>query len=148
MNLMTFLNRGAAHAPDPAVAQAAALAKAAETARANWLNALLVDQTRAWMNVGSADRDTINGMTTMLLLAGFAAAYDSGDIETPDIRVIRGAISAADQCVHQRGGVISAADAQAFTSAAERAVTITRAASVDAILHASTKAQDLLGMLA
>ena len=61
MNLLALLNRGAAHAPKPP-AYPPSVVKAAEQARAQWLNALLVDQTRAWMDLGAEQPDVLSGL--------------------------------------------------------------------------------------
>ena len=94
MNLMSFLQRGTKHAPvapDPVTA-------AAEKTRAIWRNALLVDQLRAWSNIGSSEPGALNGLATLLTLAGFALAYDKPNADSPVVRIIRGGLSAARQC--------------------------------------------------
>ena len=55
--------------------------------------------------------------------------------DTPDLSIIRGAISTAAQCV-RAGGVINLAEAKAFSSAAIRAENIIKNCTVDAIVHA------------
>lgn len=145
MNLFTMLNRGAAHAPSDTQRQQAKITVAAETARKQWLNALLVDQTRAWMSIGQQEAGVLAGLTTMLTIAGFVHVYDVKNIDTPDLRIIRGAVSAATQCM-EAGGCVSLADAQAFSSAAKRADAIIKAASVEAIIHASQAIRDTVGL--
>lgn len=141
MNLQAFLARGAAHAPkrvDPVV-------KAAEATRAKWLDALMADETRAWLGIGEADRGIVEGLTTMLAIAGFAHVYDTRDADTPDIRVIRGAISAAGQCV-RAGSVIGINEARAFSSAATRARRIIETATVGGIIQAATQIRQTVGL--
>jgi hypothetical protein len=141
MNLQAFLSRGAAHAPK----QVDPVTKAAEDTRVRWLDALMADETRAWMGIGEADRGVVEGLTTMLAIAGFAHVYDTRNADTPDIRIIRGAISAAEQCM-KRGGVVQVEDARAFSSAATRARAIIESASVDAIIHAATQIRATVGL--
>ena len=145
MNLFALLKRGAAHAPSDGMRAAARITKAAEETRAKWLNALLVDQTRAWMSVGERDDAVIEGMTTMLAIAGFAHVYDSRDIDSLDVRVIRGAISAATNAINS-GGLVSIEDARAFSAAATRATSIIQACSVEAIIHAATTIRETVGL--
>lgn len=145
MNLMNFLKRGASHAPSEAARQQALIDKAAEDTRAKWLDALMADETRAWMGIGEVDKGVIEGMTTMLAIAGFAHVYDARRADTPDLRIIRGAISAGHQCM-QRGCLVELADAQAFSSASERARGIIKVASVDAIIHAAQTIRETVGL--
>jgi hypothetical protein len=141
MNLSAFLARGAAYAP-PSVDP---VAVACEATRAQWLNALLVDQTRAWMAIGEADEDTLTGMTTMLAIAGMADVFDSRSADTPALRVIRGAISASDQC-KQRGCVVRVEDARAWSAAAERAVGIIQHCTHGAIQSAAIGIRKAVGL--
>jgi len=145
MNLMDFYSRGARHAPTDADRRRAKVTLAAETTRKQWLNALMVDETRTWMGVGEADRGAIEGMVTMLAIAGFAHAYDAHDADTVDLRIIRGAISAADQCMRM-GAFITGAEAKAFSSAAGRARAILETASVDGIVRAAAAIRETVGL--
>lgn len=145
MNLMNFYARGASHAPTDADRRRAKITTAAEATRKQWLNALMVDETRAWMAIGEADQGAIEGMTTMLAIAGFAHAYDKRDADTVELRIIRGAISAADQCM-RAGGVVGQADAQAFSSAAGRARQILTECTVDGIVRAATAIRETVGL--
>ena len=81
----------------------------------------------------------------MLTIAGFVHVYDAKKDDTPDLRVIRGAISAATQCV-KSGGRISVDDARAFTSACDRATAAVRSATVPAILHAAMSMRQVVGL--
>lgn len=144
---MAFLNKGAKHAPSDADRRQAAIDKAAEASRAQWLNALLVDELRAWEQVGDRDPGVIRSMSSMLTLAGFVHVFDTMNADTPDIRIIRGAISAAAQCA-ERGGKVSLNDARAFSAACERATAIVRSGSVPAIVHAAQSMRELVGLRA
>lgn len=144
MNLMSFLGRGAAMAPKPP-AHSRELLRATEAARRQWLNALLVDQTRAWMSLGERQPDLLNAMAAMLTIAGMVHTYDARRADTPDMRVIRGAISAATQCA-AAGGLITAAEAGAFRAACDRATAIVEAGSVDAIIHAASEIRKTVGL--
>lgn len=145
MNLFALLNRGAAHAPSDEDRALAAIKKAAEATREKWLDAIMVDQTRAWMGIGESDQGIIDGMTTMLAIAGFAHVYDAHSVDTPDLRVIRGAISTATQCA-RNGSRVTVEDARAFSSAADRALAIIKGASVEAIIHAAETIRETVGL--
>lgn len=145
MNLTAFLNRGARHAPSDAERQQAAINKAAEESREKWLDAIMVDQIRAWDTVGKHEPGVLEGMATMLTLAVFVHVYDANTDDTPDLRIIRGAISAATQCA-KAGGVVSVDDARAFSSACARAMDAIRAGSVPAIIHAATSIRAVVGV--
>ena len=145
MNLAAFFKRGAAHAPSEAERAAARITKAAEETRKKWLNALLVDQTRAWMSVGGHDDEVIEGMAAMLTIAGFAHVYDCHDIENSDVRIIRGAVSAATNAINA-GGLVSVDDARAFSAAATRAKAIIETCSVEAIIHAAQTIRETVGL--
>ena len=149
MNLFSFLQRGADHAgflhrraTDDRDAE---VVKAAEATRAQWLSALLTDQTRAWMSLGEADRDVLQATAIMLTIAGFCSVYETKDPETADIRILRGAISAATQC-SAAGAFVALSDARAFSAAADRAAAIIGAASVPAICHAAEAIRLAVGM--
>lgn len=134
MNLFAMIARGAAHAPKPQLP--AAVVRAAEASRAQWLNALLVDETRAWMDLGEAQREVLSGLVTLLTLAGFLLVHDTRDADSADLRVIRGGISTADGC-GQAGNVIREADARALSAAVGRARSVIMAGTVPGIIHAA-----------
>lgn len=140
-----MLNRGAAHAPSEADRRQARIATASETARRQWRNALLVDQTRAWMSIGENEAGVLSAMVTMLTIAGFAHVHDVRNTDTTDLRIIRGAISAATQCL-QAGGTVTVADARAFSAAAARADAILETASIGAIAHAAEAIRETVGL--
>lgn len=144
MNLFALLSRGAAHAPAKPRHTNAQI-RAAEAARAMWLDALMVDETRAWLSLGEEQPEVLTAMATMLTLAGFVHAFDSRSVDTPDLRVIRGAISAATQCA-EAGSVLTADNVRAFASACSRAEKIIRAGSVDAIIHAAVQIREAVGL--
>ncbi len=145
MNFMDFIKRGAAHAPTDAQRARAKIVKAAEAAREKWLDALIADQVRAWMSIGDKDPGVIDGLVTMLAIAGFAHGFDTGLSDTPDMRVIRGAMSAAAQCA-ESGCRITDDASRAFSSAARRADAIVRTCSIDAIIFASQKIREAVGV--
>lgn len=120
-------------------------AEALERARAQWLNALLVDQTRAWLSLGEEDRGVLTGLCTVLAMAGMVHTYETRTVETVELRIIRGAISAAEQAGNA-GSVITVDTANAFRSACMHAEAILRAASHAAIAHAALAMRRELGM--
>jgi hypothetical protein len=138
MNLMKFLGRGIARTGGTQVDQMA------EAQRAKWIDALLVDQTRAWMHLGESDRHAVVGLQAPLTLAIMCHLHRRGNRSSdPEIRMIRGALSAVDQCV-AAGSVITAQHAQAFSVAAGRAKEIFQRASTAAIVHAAVQLQALV----
>ena len=126
MNLMRFLDSGIDR-----IKQSES-DRAAERLRRDWMSALLADETRAWMNLGQVDRGALRGVLGLLALAGFCHLHDGHDQDAPAMRVIRGAISAGEQCGHA-GSVITREAAQAFAAAASRAREIFSTASLGAI---------------
>lgn len=133
MNLMAFLGKGTSYADNEAARRRNA---ALESARAKWINALTVDQTRAWLSLGESQPEALNGLVVLLTLAGMAKVYDCRADDIPDIRVIRGALSTAQQCA--RSEYMMTADvAQALATATDRAIAILRQCSPKAIEHAA-----------
>jgi hypothetical protein len=126
MNLMNFLHGGIERM------KASESDRMAERQRKEWMSALLADETRAWMNLGRVDRAALRGVLGLLALAGFCHLHDGHDQDAPDMRVIRGAISAGEQC-GLAGSVITREAAQAFAVAASRAREIFQTASLAAI---------------
>lgn len=145
MNLFALLNRGAAHAPTDAQRQRAKEHAAAEDARAKWLLALEHDRLRAWMNIGEKDAGLVRALVAMLSLAGMVHVHHKRDTDTPTLRIIRGAISAATQCA-ETGCVVSLADAKAWGAAIERAIEVVKAAPVESIIHAAVSLRRGVGM--
>jgi len=144
MNLFALLNRGASYAP-PRPRHPAAVVKAVEKTRRQWLNSLLVDQSRAWLELGSDAREVLTGLVVSLTLGGFVVVYETRDVDAPDLRVIRGAISAAEQCANG-GCIMTPEHAMALCVAAQRASAAIRSASVDAIIHAAESIRLQVGL--
>lgn len=143
MNLFTLLNRGAALAPKPK--PPTAQVRAAEKARAEWCNGLLVDATRAWLDVGEAQPHVLNGLAILLSLAGFVHAHESGE-RTPEFDSIQKAMAAAKRCALS-GDIVTADEAHAFGEAAQHAQAIIRAGSVEAIIHAAVAIRQTAGVV-
>ena len=142
MNLFALLKVGASYAKTDKQRQSEREENAAELARAKWLRALVSDQTRAWMNIGEKDAGLLQAFVVLMTIAGFVFAFNGSSVDDPDIRVIRGSVSAASQC-SSSGCVISVDDARAFSSASQRAEKIIKAASVEAIISASISINEL-----
>ena len=142
MNLFELLKIGQAHAKSDAERKQQKRVDAAELTRAAWLRALVSDQTRAWMNIGEKDAGLLQAFVVLMTIAGFVFAFNGSSVDDPDIRVIRGSVSAASQC-SSSGCVISVDDARAFSSASQRAEKIIKAASVEAIISASISINEL-----
>lgn len=146
MDLFDFINVGIRNTAHVMRDREAAQEKAAlEEARQDWIDALYADETRAWLDLGEKGHGTLNGMTTLLVLACMAHIFDTRSADTPETRIIRGAISAAEQCA-KAGGVMTAADAGAFSSAAERARGILKTCTLDAIRSAALGLRDAVGL--
>ena len=141
MNICNLWAMGSAYAPSDSDRRQERINKAAEQSRKQWLDALLVDQTRAWMSIGERNIEVLNAFAVVLTLAGFVHVHDKRTADTPELSIIRGAISAAAQCV-KAGGVITVADARAFSSAAQRAERIIKSGTVSAIVHACQSMQE------
>lgn len=107
-------------------------------ARALWISSLLADETRSWMHVSEKDRGSLVGLISVLTLAGVAKSHDDGgSFDSVEVRVIRGAISAATQCADSADCVISADDARAFSAASNHARQIIATCSDEAIAQSA-----------
>ena len=140
MNLFALLQRGQSHAPSDADRQKAKISAEAEKTRVVWLQKLEHDKLRAWINIGESDGELLNGMAVMLTLAGFAHVHSVRNIDTPDVRIIRGAISAATQCAVS-GCMVTLDLVRGWTVAIDRAIEIVKYAPVESIIHASIEMQ-------
>lgn len=136
MNIFSLMNRGIANSGLEARKQEA-FSREMEAARAKWLDSLMVDETRAWMSIGEQSREILQGLSVLLVLAGLCQATDKMHVNTVENRVIRGAISSAQQCARE-GCRITAQHAQAFSSAAAMARKIFETCSHTAMAQAAT----------
>ena len=143
MNLMAFLQRGVGQTE--AQRRQAELDAAAEATRTHWLRSLEHDRLRAWMNVGEDDSGLIQGMATMLTIAGMVHVHAEGRTDTPTLRIFRGAISAATQCA-ESGCVVTADYARAWSAAVDRAIEVVKAAKPASIIHASVEIRKTVGL--
>ncbi len=130
MNLFSFIDRGVK------ASGGTQADRVADRARQEWVDQLQIYETRNWLNVGQSDYDAIAGSMVVLTLAGLVHAYETMSTETPEIRVIRGAISALEQCL-KRGDRITLDSARAVSSACRHASDVIQKASPKAIQHAS-----------
>lgn len=146
INIHSFVNRGIQHAgADAKKAKERQISEALEGARAQWLNALYIDQTRCWMNLGSKQPDMLGGLLITLTLAAICKTVEDGHEDSPQVRIIRGAMSAVEQCATKRGSVVTADDARAISSAVDTASALIKVASPDAIAAAVVHLRDLMG---
>ncbi|MEY8688387.1 MAG: hypothetical protein AB9M53_00725 [Leptothrix sp. (in: b-proteobacteria)] len=132
MNILNLIKRSSAHVPDrlsPADEQL-------ERTRRAWLDALVVDETRAWLTLGETAPAVTHGLNTLLTMAGFAAFHESRRIDSADLRAIRAGVKAAEQCAIA-GNVLTPAHARALSLGAQRAKAVIERASRDAIVHAA-----------
>jgi hypothetical protein len=129
MNLMSFLAVGSSYADKE---RRRRVDNACEAARKQWIDALYADQTRAWMSLGESQPEALNGLVTLLTMAGMCKVFDCKNADIPDVRVIRGALSTAQQCA-RREYVMDAPTVQALASATDRAIAIVKTCSRAAI---------------
>jgi hypothetical protein len=139
MNLSTFLNRGAAHAPKPPKYTAAEL-RGIKRMRENWLRTITADQVRCWMDLGEKQAEIIGGMSAIFGFGYYVAAHDHGEQSLP-ARVIRGGMSAAAGAV-DAGYNVTKQDAMAFDSACDRVRGVIEASTDNAIVYAARKLQE------
>lgn len=133
MNLFGFLDRGVRQTGGTELEQRT------EEQRRKWLDALLVDETRAWMNLHQSDQAALVGFQTLLTLAVMAHLHDQPKThDQPAVRVIRGGLSAIDQCVAENS-VITPQHARSLQVAAAAAREMLQQASQRAIQVAAEK---------
>lgn len=146
MNLFAVINRGIAHSGSDGLTMRRLQAKerrlidarhdAIAQARELWANALLVDETRAWLEIEARSPEVLSGLTSVLTLAALAKSHDDGDQDSREVRVIRGAISAAEQC-GKADAVITAEYARSIRVATREAADIVKTCTDAAIEHAA-----------
>ena len=133
MNLFGFIARGVRHTGGTELEQRI------EAQRRLWLDALLVDETRAWLNLHQSDRAALVGFQTLLTLALMAHLHDQPKAhDQPGVRVLRGGLSAIDQCLAENS-VITPQHARSLQIAAEAARAALVMASQQAIQAAAEK---------
>lgn len=147
MNLFDIINNGIAHSgskahlasrrSDKQNAVAQKRAAAVTATREKWLYALQVDETRGWMSLYETQPEVLKGLVTVLSLVALAKEHDAGNLDSPDVRVIRGAVSAATQAA-DGGSVLSPETLKALSSAAGMARQILSACTDAAIERACT----------
>lgn len=75
---------------------------ATEKARAQWVDRLSLDETRAWMSLGEEDQSkTLNGLAIMLTIAGLVMARVDG----PGVRLVRSAMNVVRECADRRATI-------------------------------------------
>ena len=139
MNLFALINRGVR------LSEASEVDRLSEQARKRWIDALTTDEIRTWMNVQQQDKASLVGLGLVLSGAALAAQHDAKTGDTPDVRVIRGALSAIEQAGHN-GSLIDAPTAQAISSAATRAREVLQRCSKEAIHHAARELRRAVGL--
>ena len=133
MNLFGFIDRGVRYTGGTELEQRT------EEQRRIWLDALLVDETRAWLHLNESDLAALVGFQTMLTLAVMAHLHDQPKTQDqPAVRVIRGGLSAIDQCVAENS-VITPQHARSLQVAAAAAREMLQQASQRAIQVAAEK---------
>jgi len=82
VNLFSLINRGVK------LSGGSQLDKALEATRAQWLDRLCTDEIRAWMNVGTVDREALTAINFLFSAAAMCSIHDTRQIDSPDARVI------------------------------------------------------------
>ena len=136
MNLFNFIARGTAGCPPIKTSREQRMDKITEDTRDRWIHALQADEMRAWLNIGQAQTSTLHGLATMLTIAGLARAFTDQSIETPQVRVIRGAMSVIKGCT-DNGAIITETDVVTLQVACREAKDIIRNAPRAAIHYAA-----------
>ncbi|MEN9905601.1 MAG: hypothetical protein RLZZ555_2166 [Pseudomonadota bacterium] len=133
MNLHAFLSRGVR------LTGGTELEQRTEAQRQKWLDALLVDETRAWLNLNQSNQAALVGFQTMLTLALMAYLHDQPQAHAhPTVRVIRGGLSTIDQCVAENS-IITPQHARSLQVAAAAAREMLQQASQRGIQAAAEK---------
>lgn len=135
MNLFDVLNKGAGHAPDkryPTKVQR----EIAKT-RASWQNALLVDQTRAWLDLGEQQSEVLQGLGITLCIASFAVQHMDKGEKSSDAAAINAGLTLCDDCYRLAGAVLTVDDTIALIDAAAAAGRVFKACSDEAVVYAS-----------
>jgi len=110
--------------------------------RALWSNALLVDETACLMQLGEQQPGMLRGLSVVLTMIATAIAFDHTAAH-PDVRVIRGALSAITQALDAQGGSAFSVDlGRAVKVACTRAREASARVTDSAVEHAAHKMHD------
>lgn len=135
---MSMFNAGAAFAPK-SPAFSGAERRALREMRKKLKNALLVDQTRSWLELGSQQVEVLRGFSVTLSIAGYAMAFDRKSEDGAGLSIIRGALSAIEQCCLTANAVMDVATAKALGAAAVAALGAVENGSDAAMMYAAQK---------
>jgi len=147
MDITQFWGRGvrlSGVAERQAAEKAQALEAGANASRKQWLDALLIDELRAWESVGESDRAALDGLLVVLTMAGLCRAHADGHEQSREVRIIRGGVRIIEDCVG-KGCKIARVDAQGLSAAVDTARGVVVAASAQAIGHAAVAMRWLAG---
>lgn len=111
--------------------------KAAEELRLQWLHQLDADILRAWWNVTEIDKPLLSRMGVKFTLAGMCHVFDTREVDSVNVRMMRAAMSLIEQ-VGNQGSVLSAENVKSLEIASLRAKEVISSSSSYAILHAAT----------
>lgn len=109
--------------------------------RALWRNALLVDETACLMQLGEQQPGMLRGLSVVLTMIATAIAFDHTGAH-PDVRVIRGALSAITQALETSGQAFSVDLGRAVTVACARAREASARVTDRAVEHAAHQMYD------
>lgn len=137
MNLFSLLNRAPKGKPAPEFTPREM--RAIERERAGCINALLVDETRAWLDLGDDQPDVLRGICAMLLFAFAVKQHDDKSTASSECRVMRGALNAAAKRAETGAAVITPDEATAMSIAATKARAIIADGSPAAIVYAARR---------
>lgn len=103
MNLFAFIGKGITPVK---TSREKKTERVTEQARAQWIDRLRVDEMRAWMSLGEGEQTkTLNGLATMLTIAGLVMARVDGRIDSPGVRLVRSAMNVVRECADRRATI-------------------------------------------
>ena len=105
--------------------------------RASWQNALLVDQTRAWLNLGEAQTEVLAGLGVTLCIASFAVHHMDKGQQSSDAVAINAGLTLCNDCHYQAGDVLTVDHSIALIDAARAAGRVFNSCSDEAVVYAS-----------
>lgn len=111
--------------------------KVAEDLRAQWLAQLDADILRAWWNVSEIDKPLLSRMGVKFTLAGMCYVFDTREVDSVSVRMMRAAMSLIEQ-VGNQGSVLDTDNVKSLEIASLRAKEVIGSASPYAIVHAAT----------
>ena len=111
--------------------------RAINRCRQQWLDALLLDQTRAWLDLGERQPEVLQGLAVLLTLGHLADGYEAGDGSVERRKSMATAMGRAQDAAAQRGCVLTAEDADVLHAGVMAAHAAIKQARPAALMHAA-----------